>query len=525
MRASYGTVPAPSDRKPLRVLFVEDRPDDAALLLIELRRVGFAVEHERVETAETMKAALEQKKRWDVVISDFSLPSFDALGALAVLHASGQDVPLIVASGTIGEEAAIESLRAGARDFIVKDRLARLGPAVQRELREAKSRALLRQTEQQLLHAQKLEAVGRLAAGVAHDFNNVLAVIMLNAQMLVDGVRDGNAVVADAEDILDAAKRAADLTRQLLAFGRQQVFQLKVVDLNEVVRNVEKMLRRLMAEDVEMVVLPGEDLGKIEIDVGQIEQVIMNLAVNARDAIVKGGKLVIETTNVELTTEYANAHVDVEPGSYVMLAMSDNGTGMDKETLARIFEPFFTTKEVGRGTGLGLSTVFGIVRQSGGHVFVYSEPGVGTTFRVYFPRTDRPLTMQAPPLPAAELTGTNTILLVEDENAVRAAVATVLTRYGYVVLRAADGEQALALCEQHKDTIDLLITDVVMPRVGGREVMERARRILPDLKVLFVSGYTNAAVVQNGDVDHGVAFLPKPFTPEALLRKVREVLE
>lgn len=512
-----------SSRRPLNVLLVEDNADDATLLVLELRRVGFEVEHERVDTVDAMRAALAAR-RWDIVISDYSLPGFDALAALGVLKASGEDIPLLVVSGTIGEEAATESLRAGARDFILKDRPIRLGPAVERELREARSRALLRATEVQLRHAQKLEAVGQLAAGVAHDFNNVLAVIMLNAQMIADGIRSGTPEIADAEEILSAAKRAADLTRQLLAFGRQQIFQLRVVDLNDVVAGVEKMLRRLISEDIEVRVVRGVALGKVEIDVGQMEQVIMNLAVNARDAMPEGGRLTIETSNVELSEEEAAARVDVKPGPYVLLAITDSGTGMDKETQTRIFEPFFTTKEIGRGTGLGLSTAFGIVRQSGGHIFVDSEVGVGTTFRIYLPRTERPSSLQAPLVPMRDLHGTGTVLLVEDESSVRGAIASVLGRHGYTVLRASNGEEALAICESHSGAIDLLLTDVVMPGLNGRDVADRARRSRGGLKVLFVSGYSNVSVVQSGIVDGGVWFLPKPFTPETLLQKIREVL-
>lgn len=383
----------------------------------------------------------------------------------------------------------------------------------------------LRQSEGHLRQSQKMEAVGQLAGGIAHDFNNLIAVILLHSELMLRDLEQDCALRRRAEEIRKAADRAASLTRQLLAFSRKQVLQPKVLDLNAVVADMNNMLRRLIGEHIELLTATETELGKVKADPGQIEQVIMNLVVNARDAMPRGGRLAIETANVELDRDYTSRHIVVQPGRYVMLAVSDTGDGMDAQTQARIFEPFFTTKEQGKGTGLGLSTVYGIVKQSGGNIWVYSEVGLGTTFKIYLPRVDQDV--EQPEQSAAQDVlpqGTETVLLVEDEEMIRKAAREILEVNGYRVLEASSGKEALFFCQTHKERIDLMITDVVMPQIGGRELAEQLKPLRPGMKVLYMSGYTDDAIAHHGVLDEGTAFLEKPFTASALSHKVREVL-
>ena len=640
---------------PLRVLHVEDSDDDAALVLRELRRGGLDPICERVDTRDAFKNALKAQS-WDVIISDYALPHYNGLDALADARQEGKDIPFILVSGTIGEETAVEAMRAGAQDYVLKDRLSRLAPAVLRVVRESKGResqrvaedalresetrfrklaesgiigitiadlhgnildandtyltmvgysreelvhgavrwadmtppelaylaaesvkqlhtsgaappwetetfrkdgtrvpvlvgvamlddprciaftadltklkrseTALRQSEAQLRHAHKMEAVGRLAGGVAHDFNNLLSVVLSYAEMLLADMKPGEPMREDVEEIRKAGTRAADLTRQLLMFSRQQVLATKVLDLKEVLASMDKMLQRIHGADVDLVSLPTQLLGSVRADPSSVEQVIMNLVVNARDAMPTGGKLTMETSNVVLDEAYARGHLGVKPGPHVMLAVTDTGTGIDKATLGRIFEPFYTTKALGKGTGLGLSTVFGIVQQSGGSVWVYSELGVGTTFKVYLPRVDGAVETAARPVePPTTLRGLETILLVEDDDQVRVVARGILRKNGYHVIDARHAGEALLYSEEHVGTIHLLLTDVVMPQMGGPALAKRLASARPDMKVLCMSGYTDDSIVRHGVLEAHIAYLQKPFTPHALMTRVREVLD
>jgi two-component system cell cycle sensor histidine kinase/response regulator CckA len=384
----------------------------------------------------------------------------------------------------------------------------------------------LSQTQDQLAQASKMEAVGHLAGGVAHDFNNLLMVIMGRADVVLRGLDAKHSMRPAIQEITRTAQRAADLTHQLLAFSRKQVLKPAVLDLNSVIANLTEMLRRLIGEDIDLVAVLDPALGRAKADLGQIEQIMMNLAVNARDAMPHGGQLTLETANVELDAEYARMHVGVRPGSYVMLALSDTGVGMDSPTQARIFEPFFTTKGPRKGTGLGLAMVYGIVKQSGGNIGVYSEPGQGTTFKIYLPKIDEPIDGGPPSSPPSSPSyGKETVLVVEDEEGVRALVRDILEQSGYTVLEAGHGAQALETSERHPGPIHLVLTDVVMPEMSGRELVQRLATLRPASKVLFMSGYTANAVVHRGALDFETEFLQKPFTAATLTRKVREILD
>ncbi len=402
--------------------------------------------------------------------------------------------------------------------------------AVARAERESAGRqraeAALRQIEERLQQSHRMDAIGGLAGSIAHDFNNLLSVILSYGEMSLEQVKVADPMHSDLEQIVLAGRRAQNLTQQLLAFGRRQLLKPKLLNLSDLVVDMSTMLRRLIGEDVELLSLLAPGAGLVLVDPSQMEQVLLNLVVNARDAMPRGGKLTIETAAVELDRTYASEHVEVEPGSYVRLCVSDTGIGMDRSTQARIFEPFFTTKPKGRGTGLGLSTVFGIVKQSGGHLWVYSEPNKGSTFKVYLPRMDAngdaEQTVSPPP---SKVDGSETVLLVEDDDQVRSLATSILRRNGYRVLDASSGGEALLICEQEPGTIDLLLTDVVMPRMSGRELWERLAPLRPGMKVLFMSGYTDDAIVHHGILSSELAFVQKPLTPGTLLERVRQVLD
>jgi PAS domain S-box-containing protein len=398
-------------------------------------------------------------------------------------------------------------------------------PAIRGVVFNARDVTEQQQLETQLRQAQKMEAVGQLAGGIAHDFNNLLTVITSYSGMLLSELDEQNPIRGDIAEIELAAERAASLTRQLLAFSRRQVLQPQHVELNQVIRGVEKLLRRLIREDIELVTSLAPDLATVYADHGQLEQVLVNLVVNARDAQPRGGRIVIATSNVELDEHFAGAQTALEPGPYVMITVSDDGYGMDAATLARIYEPFFTTKGGGRGTGLGLATVYGIVQQSGGHIWCYSEPGLGTTFKIYLPRSAsaHDSAVRSEP-PAAVAPGTETILLVEDEDHVRAVASRILRRNGYTVLEARTGPEALQLWRERNAAVDLVVTDMVMPEMGGRELARRIRGESPDTPLLFMSGYTEDGAFQRGVLQPGESYLEKPFGEEGLTRMVRRAL-
>ena len=640
----------------IRILIVEDLAAHAELMAWQLEHSGLSCETLRVQSEAELLRALGSFAP-DIVLSDHSLPQFSGDQVLRVVQRERPLIPVIIVTGSLDEETAADYIKAGAVDYVVKDRLHRLGPAVRRALalRQAQQDALdfqeaLRRSEQrfrklvehsndvitlldaagrivystqsirstlgyaerertgslvfELVHpddlrravglfrqvtaqrgivahadlrvrhkdgtwrdlevaavnhlddpvvsavvvnyhditerkraltemrlleeqfrqAQKMEAVGRLAGGVAHDFNNLLTIIMSYADLLARDLPQGSAARQDLLEIRKAAAQAASLTGQLLAFSRQQVLAPVVLNLNELLADVREMLQRLLGEDIELSLRLAPQLGNIRADPGQLQQVIMNLAVNSRDAMPTGGTLTIETADVALSEEYAEAHQTVRPGSYTMLVVTDTGTGMDPGTRSRAFEPFFTTKEKGRGTGLGLSTVYGIVQQSGGYVLLYSEPGHGTTFKIYLPRVDEPVAEPLPREMPKALTGTETILLVEDEAMMRPLVNGILQKRGYRVLVAQNAEEALTLARQHDGPIHLLLTDVVMPVSGGPELAARLAASRPETAVLYMSGYTDDATVRHGLLERGLNYIQKPFTPSGLVQKVRQVL-
>jgi PAS domain S-box-containing protein len=633
-------IATPAAVQPIRVLLVEDNPGDARLIL-ELLREAESYEFD-MERVDGLEAALDRLTRAgvDVVLLDLGLPDSQGLETFRRARRRAPDEAIVVISGLNDEQVALEAVRSGAQDYLVKGRiegdlLARvIRYAIERKradealrAREAHYRTILenigdgvfiadregrhldvnpraceltgysreellrigiadtyppeereaaagrlaeiaagrlqfyerpllrkdggvilvetnarvlpdgrllstvrditerRSLEEQLRHAQKMEAVGRLAGGVAHDFNNVLSVIFGNLDLMAEDLPADSVARQDLQEVNKAAHRAAALTRQLLAFSRRQVLQPVVLSLNDLLRGIDKMLHRLIAADVELRLTLAPGLGNVRADPGQVEQVVMNLVVNARDAMPTGGKLLIETANSELTEQYAEGHQQVTAGAYVMLAVTDTGTGMDRETMGRIFEPFFTTKEQGKGTGLGLSTVYGIVKQSGGYIWVYSEPGRGTAMKVYLPRVDAAPQRQAPPRDTGALTGIETVLLAEDDEMLRPLSKVVLQKFGYTVLEASNAAEALTIARDHPGPIHLLLADVVMPGGSGRELARQLAEYRPDTRVLYVSGYTDDAVIQHGMLEPGLAFLQKPFTPSVLARKVRETLD
>ena len=508
---------------PLRVLIVSDRESDVLQLVDALRLSDYVPTFERVDDSAALREALGH--RWDLILAAGESARLPTLAALEILHQTGADIPLVAISERAPEEHVLAVLKAGAADYITRNHLSRLGVTVSREMSQAEGRRERSRLEQQFRQAQKMEAVGRLAGGVAHDFNNLLTVITGYAELLLAGAGLEESHRTALNEIQRAAERGGALTHQLLAFSRGQPFTARTVPLNTLIVNMQKMLSRLIGEDVELITVAAAELADVRTDPGQLEQVVMNLAVNARDAMPGGGKLIIETANAQVDQTHASPHLDLLPGPYVVLAISDTGMGMDSETMAHVFEPFFTTKAPGKGTGLGLATAYGIVKQSGGAISVYSEPGRGTTVKIYLPSAEAKAAAEtAVEAPAASLRGSETILVLEDEARVRKLVCEVLAARGYHVLEAVRGREAVLLAKEHTGRIHLLLADVVLPEMSGPQALEHIRERHPHIRVLFMSGYTDEAMVHHGILDSGAPFLQKPFLPEALARKVREVL-
>lgn len=492
---------------------------------------------ERVDTLPALKTALAVEG-WDAIICDYNLPQFTAIDALSIVRGLRPEVPCIVVSGSIGEEKAIETMKAGASDYIMKDNLTRLVPVLQRELKEATLRKesrsaeeTLRKSEENLRQAQKLDSIGQLAGGIAHDFNNLLATIMIQSEVLKESLDDKltstqliDIVGRGLDQILKSGERASNLTRQLLAFSRKQVLQPKVVSLNDLIIDMGTMLRRLIEEHIEFRTQLGRDLHNIKIDPVHLEQVLLNLIVNARDAMPKGGKLIIETANTTLDLAQARSH-NIKPGRYVMLEVIDTGTGLSDEAKKHMFEPFFTTKPLGKGTGLGLSTVYGIVKQNHGSIAAESEKDRGTSFKIYFPVVDEEVhTMVQPVKETSSTKGSETVLVVEDEDVLRELICDSLKSSGYKVINAPQGARALELAAS-ETKIDLVITDVVMPQMSGPDLAKRIAATNKSCKFLFQSGYAEDALADHDFDDPHMHFLAKPYTLKDLLRHVRHILD
>ena len=508
---------------PLRVLVIEDSEDDTSLIVRELQRAGYETNFKRVDSERALKFALALQD-WDLVISDFSMPLFSGTDALHLVRTMGSDAPFIFVSGTMGEDTAVAALKNGAQDYLVKTNLKRLAPAVQRELREVEARKERIRLEQHIQQLQKFEAIGRLAGGIAHDFNNTIGAIMGWAEMGYDEALEGSRMRDRFERIREQAVWAGKLTSQLLTFARRQMLQPRGVNLNNLIDDGMKLLYRIIGEQFEVRILKNPDLEITLVDPTQVQQALMNLCLNARDAMPEGGTLTIETENVEIDEEYCRQHPAGNPGKYVMLSVSDTGVGMDKATLDRVFEPFFTTKEMGRGTGLGLATVYGAVKQHEGFIYAYSEPGNGTVFRLYFPAlsgTPEPREVHSQ---GSAPEGTGTILLVDDYEALREMTREMLLTLGYEVICAKDGSEAIELFKTNADRIDLVLLDVVLPLLSGPEVYSQICAIRPGARAIFVSGYSADNALLKSALQKGIGILRKPFSVSSLGKAVRNAL-
>ncbi len=509
---------------PIRVLMIEDSEDDALLIARELQEGGYDVEYQRVDTPGALSLACDLKE-WDLIISDFSMPHFSGTDALHFVRSRHLGVPFIFVSGTMGEETAVSAMRNGAQDYLMKGNLKRLVPAIQRELRDYEQTQERKRLEKHVQQLQKFEAIGRLSGGIAHDFNNMIGAVLGWAELGYEEAGPGTKLRERFKKIREQSNRAAKLTSQLLAFGRRQVLQPSKVNLNVFIQEEMNFLGKVIGENIDVRTECSPDLRVIHADPTQLQQVFMNLCLNARDAMPAGGQLTIETKNVTIDEDFCRINVHATPGRYVSFSVTDTGTGMDAVTVDHIFEPFFTTKELGRGTGLGLATVYGIVKQHHGFIFVDTEPGKGSSFRVYFPAEAGTHEPREPSNGEKALKGTETILLAEDHDGLRESVQEMLQSLGYRVISAFDGKKAIALFEENVKQIDLVVMDVVMPSKSGLEAYREMSAVRPEIAVIFTSGYAAEAGNLSALLEKGVMFLQKPYDVSKLSQMIRNALD
>jgi len=509
---------------PIRVLMVEDSEDDALLIVRELKSGGYDVTYQRVDSAGALVLACDSQD-WDLIISDYSMPHFSGTEALNLVRSKHLEVPFIFVSGTIGEETAVTAMKNGAQDYLMKNNLKRLVSAVQRELRESEQRKERERLQKHIQQLQKFEAIGRLSGGIAHDFNNLIGAILGWAELGCEDSAPGTKARERFQKIREQSHRAAKLTSQLLAFGRRQILQPRKINLNIFIREEMNFLGKVLGEDIEIRIVEAPDLQVVHADPTQLQQVFMNLCLNARDAMPAGGQLKIDTRNVVIGEDVCREHVHATAGNYVLMTVTDTGLGMDDATVERIFEPFFTTKELGKGTGLGLATVYGIVKQHGGFIYVDTEPGKGSSFRVYFPADSGVHEPREVIHNSLALKGSETLLLVEDDDGLRDSVQEMLQTLGYRVISAPDGKKAVELFREHADEIQLVVMDVVMPSQGGLQSYPELVAIKPGIDVIFTSGYADEAESLAAQLEKGAKFLQKPYTLPKLSQIVRNALD
>jgi signal transduction histidine kinase len=508
----------------LRALIVEDSQADCDLLVRALQQGGYDLSHKRVDSAESLKLSLAEES-WDIVISDHAMPGFSGTVALKIVRDRHLDTPFIFVSGTIGEDTAVDAMREGAQDYVMKGNLARLLPAIARELRDAENRRTQKRTEQRVRQLEKFEAIGNLAGGIAHDFNNAIGAVLGWAEIGLDEAAPGSRAAKCFQNIFQQSKRAADLTRQLLAYARRQVLEPRIIDLNQHVSETVSLLQRIIGEQIEIKMVLAPEPQVIRADPVQIEQVFMNLCLNARDAMPTGGQLLVETLSVELDSDYCARHDYAHAGRYVRLSVSDTGIGMDEAVIEHIFEPFFTTKENGKGTGLGLATALGIAKQHEGTIEVYSQVGKGSIFHLFLPAIAKAPDPIIQSDESAVRGGTETILVAEDNEGIRSMIQESLTTLGYTVILAKDGDEAVAKFGAARGGISLILMDVIMGRTSGADAYAAISTIKPSMPVIFMSGYSKEGATLASSLPNSTELLQKPFSPKTMARRVRALLD